>query len=488
MILHIDMDAFFAAIEQRDNPDLKDKPVIISGRSKRSVVATASYEARKFGIGSAMPVYKALQLCDHLEIVPVNKKKYQAESKKIMKILARFSPLLEQVSIDEAYLDISGCERLFGSFRQIAITIKKDIYDHLSLTCSIGIAPMKFLSKIASDMNKPDGLTIVPESSVSDFISALPIGKVPGIGKSSMKNMHQLQIRTLGDVKKFSLPVLTSKFGKMGTRLMELSSGIDKSRVETSYIRKSISSEVTLSSDIDNFKEVKNIILERTQIVGRILRKKDLVCRNVFLKLKFSNFSQITRSISLSSPVSSSASIFNQALSLYKKIKLKKKIRLIGVGVSALQKRGHPIQMQLITDPGEDDKQWEAVDSAVDLISKKFGSSAINKASLTKAGKRRENMSENIVVKLTISGRVQGVFFRAETKKTADCLGITGFVKNLVSGSVEAVIKGDPAVVDEMIKWCNRGPAASKVDKVKVEKLQQSAKEAENFYQFEIRY
>ena len=236
MILHIDMDAFFAAIEQRDNPDLKNKPVIISGNSKRSVVATASYEARKFGIGSAMPVFKAKQLCDHLEIVPGNQKKYQAESKKIMQIIYHFSPLMEQVSIDEAYLDITGCERLFGSFKGIALLIKKDIYNQLALTCSIGIVPIKFLSKIASDMNKPDGLTIIEQFRVKDFIFSLPIQKVPGIGKNSMKNMQLLQIKTLGDIKKYGLPVLTQKFGKMGKRLLELSNGIDKSRVETNYI------------------------------------------------------------------------------------------------------------------------------------------------------------------------------------------------------------------------------------------------------------
>ncbi len=246
MILHIDMDAFFAAIEQRDNPFLKNKPVIISGNSKRSVVATASYEAREFGIGSAMPVFKAKQLCDHLEIVPGNRKKYQTESKKIMKIISYFSPLLEQVSIDEAYLDITGCERLFGSFKNIALSIKKEIYNQLSLTCSIGMSPIKFLSKIASDMNKPDGLTIIEQSRVTAFIFSLPIQKVPGIGKNSMKSMQLLQIKTLGDIKKYSLPVLTQKFGKMGKRLLELSKGIDKSRVETNYIRKSISSETTL--------------------------------------------------------------------------------------------------------------------------------------------------------------------------------------------------------------------------------------------------
>jgi DNA polymerase-4 len=384
MILHIDMDAFFAAIEQRDNPSLKNKPVIISGNSKRSVVATASYEARKFGIGSAMPVFKAKQLCDHLEIVPGNRKKYQAESKKIMQIISHFSPLMEQVSIDEAYLDITGCERLFGSFKDIALSIKKEIYNQISLTCSIGIAPIKFLSKIASDMNKPDGLTIIEQFRVKDFIFSLPIQKVPGIGKNSMKSMQLLQIKTLGDIKKYSLPVLTQKFGKMGKRLLELSNGIDKSRVETNYIRKSISSETTLLKDITDFQTIGKIILERSQIVGKTLRKKELVCENVFIKIKFSDFSQITRSRKLNLSICSSSAIFNEALFLYKKVKLKKKIRLIGVGVTALKDKNTPVQMLLIQDPDNHNKQWESVDFAVDSISEKFGMDIINKASLTK--------------------------------------------------------------------------------------------------------
>ncbi|MCP4670959.1 MAG: DNA polymerase IV [Desulfobacula sp.] len=385
MILHIDMDAFFASVEQRDNPSLKNKPVIISGNSKRSVVATASYEARKFGIGSAMPVFKAKQLCDHLEIVPGNQKKYQTESKKIMEIISHFSPLLEQVSIDEAYLDIKGCERLFGSFKEIALSIKKEIFVQLGLTCSIGISPIKFLSKIASDMNKPDGLTIIEQFEVKKIIFSLPIQKIPGVGKNSMKNMQLLQIKTLGDIPKYSLPLLTQKFGKMGQRLLELSKGIDKSRVETNYIRKSISSETTLLEDIIDSKKVKNIILDRSQIVGKTLRKKDFVCENVFIKLKFSDFSQITRSRKLDSPICSSSAIFNEAMFLYEKIKLKKKIRLIGVGVTALKDKNLPVQMLLIQDRAKNKKQWESVDFAVDSISEKFGTSIINKASLTKS-------------------------------------------------------------------------------------------------------
>jgi DNA polymerase IV len=389
MILHIDMDAFFAAIEQRDNPGLKNQPVIVSGHSERSVVSTASYEARKFGIRSAMPVFMAKQRCDHLIIVPGNMKKYQTTSKKIMEIISHFSPLMEQVSIDEAYVDIRGCERLFGSPEEIARAIKKTICTELSLTCSVGIAPIKFLAKIASDMNKPDGITHIKEHQVKNFIFTLPIGKVSGIGKSAMKKMDIMQIKTLGDIGRYPISILTQKFGKLGQRLSALSKGIDLSRVQTNYIRKSISSETTLSKDIFDFETIKQMILGRSQRVGRELRKKNLVCENVFIKLKFSDFSQLTRRKKLDTPVCSSSAIFNEALGLYKKILIKKKIRLVGVGVTALKDKNTPVQMLLIQDAKRPKAQWESVDMAVDSISEKFGSDIINKASLNKQFKDR---------------------------------------------------------------------------------------------------
>ncbi len=376
------MDAFFAAVEQRDNPALKNKPVIVAGNSKRSVVSTASYEARKFGIRSAMPVFEAKQKCTGLIIVPGNMKKYINDSKRIMDILSRFSPLLEQVSIDEAFLDMTGCERLFGSPEEMAHAIKNKIWAELSLTSSIGIAPTKFLSKIASDLNKPDGLTIITNSEAPDFLYALPIKKVPGVGQAAMKQMDILKIQKLGDIKKYPIQILIQKFGKMGQRLLDLSSGIDVSKVETDHIRKSISSETTLGKDVSDFDTVKAIILERSETVGKDLRAEHLLCENVFIKLKFSDFSQVTRSKTLDFPICSSAAIFNEALALYRKIELKKKIRLIGVGVTSLKDKDTPIQMQLITEKRQPEKQWESVDKAVDSIMEKFGGNIIKKAAL----------------------------------------------------------------------------------------------------------
>lgn len=391
MILHIDMDAFFAAIEQRDNPDLQNKPIIVAGNSSRSVVSTASYEARKFGIHSAMPVFQAKQRCPQVIIVPGNRHKYLAESKKIMDIISGFSPLVEQVSIDEAYVDIRGCEKLFGPPGKMAEKIKATIFKEVFLTCSIGIAPVKFLAKIASDMDKPSGITLISRDKMNRFIKSLPIAKVPGVGKQAMKLMEILQIQTLGDIHQYDPGLLNKKFGKMGTRLYELSHGKDQSRVECNYIRKSISSETTLTQNISDFETARQILLALSQRVGRDLRKEKKVCRNISIKIKFSDFTQITRSRKIESWSCSSTVIFNEALSLYTKVALKKKIRLLGVGVSSFQNKNAPIQMDLLCPPMEKTKkQWESVDRAVDSIMEKFGSDMVIKASLTPLKKNKE--------------------------------------------------------------------------------------------------
>ena len=386
MILHIDMDAFFAAVEQRDRPGLRDKPVIVAGNTERSIVSTASYEARKYGIHSAMPVFMAKEKCSGLIIVYSDIAKYRDESRKIMNILSYFSPLVEQASIDEAYMDISGCERLLGSPETIALAIKERIYKELSLSASIGIAPMKFLSKIASDMEKPDGLFIIEKDEVAGFISSLPINKVPGVGKNAMKIMNTLNIKKLGDINNYSLQILSRKFGKMGLHLLNLANGIDPSFVETGHVRKSISSETTLAKDTADRDIIQKILLDRSQRVGKDLRAKNLLCRNVFIKLKYSDFTQITRSKALGVYVSSSAAIFNEAMKLFKKIELKRKIRLAGVGVTALKGSNMPVQLTFPGEPEEWEileKQWESVDKAVDSIMDKFGNCVIKKASLT---------------------------------------------------------------------------------------------------------
>ncbi|MBT8356762.1 MAG: DNA polymerase IV, partial [Deltaproteobacteria bacterium] len=241
MILHIDMDAFFASVEQLDNPDLKGKCIIVGGRSNRGVVSAASYEARKYGVRSAMPIFMAKRKCPQGVFVFPRIKRYKEVSKEIMKLFCEFSPLVEPVSIDEAYVDIAGGARLFGSPVQIGMHIKEQIKKKVNLTCSVGIAPNKFLAKIASDMEKPDGLFIILPEEAHQFIQSLPIKKVPGIGKKTGESLENMSIATLGDVKQYPEKILLKRLGKFGKRLVELSNCIDHSSVTPFAQRKSVS-------------------------------------------------------------------------------------------------------------------------------------------------------------------------------------------------------------------------------------------------------
>jgi DNA polymerase IV len=476
MILHIDMDAFFAAVEQRDNPDLRNRPVVICGSSPRSVVSTASYEARKFGIHSAMPLFQARQRCEHLVVVPGHMEKYAAESKKIMTIISGFTPLVEPVSIDEAYADVTGCETLFGSAFVIAQKIKQAVYTQLSLTCSIGIAPVKFLAKIASDMNKPDGLTYISREQMPVVLKDLPIRKIPGVGQQAMARMRELNIQTLGDVQRFDLDLLVRKFGKFGHRLFALCRGKDDSRVQPRALRKSISGETTLTRDISDVDTASAILLAQAGRVGRELRRKRLVCRSVSIKVKFSDFTQITRTRKIDEPVCATETIFQHALTLLRQVPLKKKIRLLGVGVSHLQPENTPVQLELIPLPRQKQtRQWESVDRAMDRICEKFGRDMVTPAVLnaltTNPLKKGGPMTQQTICKkLLIYGKVQGVFFRLETRKAARKTGVTGYVRNQPDGSVEAVVQGPPEKVDQMIQWCRQGPPGARVDRVVTEK------------------
>nr|WP_320013360.1 DNA polymerase IV [uncultured Desulfobacter sp.] len=472
MILHVDMDAFFASVEQRDNPDLLGKPVIVAGHSSRSVVSAASYEARKFGIHSAMPVFQARQKCPHIIIQPGSREKYARDSRKIMAILRQFSPLVEPVSIDEAFLDIKGCEKLIGTPEQAAKKIKTQIANQLALTCSVGAAPVRFLAKIASDMNKPDGLTIIYPEAMAQVIDTLPISKVPGVGVKAMAQMQSLQIKTLGDVKKFDSKLLNNKFGSFGQRLFQLARGIDPTPIEPARSRKSISGEVTLSCDISDPRDVKSVLLAQAHRVGNELRAGNQRCKKVTIKLKFSDFSQITRSKTLETWISSSNAIFDQALLLYYNLNITKKIRLVGVGVSEFQKTDKPIQRSLFTDESQtNNRQWEDVDRAMDSVLAKFGPDALKKATLKNHKVSHKYIGDQKVnplcaVEVTITGRVQGVYFRHETKLAARDRRLSGHVRNMPDGTVKSLFQGEQESIQDMLAWCRKGSPLSEVTDV----------------------
>ena len=382
MILHIDMDAFYASVEQLDDPALIGKCVIVGGTSSRGVVSAASYEARKYGVHSAMPIFQARKKCPQGVFIPPRMSRYKAVSRQIMALLKTYTPLVEPVSIDEAYLDISGCGQMFGDPETIALSIKQKIKDTVQLTCSVGVAPNKFLAKIASDMDKPDGFVIIPESKVKAFIENLPIRKVPGVGAMTHKKLDAMGIKTLGDVRRFSEASLIGRLGKFGHRLFELASGSDESPVVPSPEHKSISSEETLAVNTSDKSFLNQYMLRQSEDVGRQLRKLALKAKTVTIKIKHGDFKQITRSHTIMAPTRSSETIYKEAKKLLDAYPMKNQVRLIGVGVSGLVSESAPTQLSLFENQKKEDRRWEKVDKALDSISQKFGKSAVKRATL----------------------------------------------------------------------------------------------------------
>lgn len=301
-----------------------------------------------------------------------------------MSTLKNFTPLVETVSIDEAYMDISGCDKLHGSPEEIGIRIKETIRQTAGLTCSIGIAPNKLLAKIASDMQKPDGLTVILPDNAMEFIDKLPIQKVPGVGKKTGSQLALLGITRLGDVKKFPEKLILKRLGKYGQRLLVLAAGIDETAVIPYSRHKSVSSEHTLSQDTRNRGLLNEYLLRHCEDVAKQLRKMRLRAKTVTLKLKHTDFKQVTRNTSLTVPIQSSEKIYEVASRLLARYPLKKQVRLIGVAVSNLFSGDLPIQLSLFEKTKKKDDHWQKVDRALDTITQKFGKDAIKRASLSK--------------------------------------------------------------------------------------------------------
>jgi len=382
MILHVDMDAFFASVEQLDHPELMGKCVIVGGTSNRGVVAAASYEARKFGVHSAMPMYQARRKCPHAIMLSPRHKRYSEISSFVMSTLESFSPLVEQVSIDEAFLDISGCASIYGTPLEIGRKIKDKIRSSVHLTCSVGIAPLKFLAKIGSDLDKPDGLKYIKIDEVEEFIRTLSIRKVPGVGPQTEKCLDRLGIRTLGDVKRYSEKQIVNHLGKYGVRLYELTSGIDRSMVHSGRPVKSVSSEETLTVDTLDKSLLKKYLLRQAEDVGRQLRRESLKAGTVILKIKLSDFTQKSRQKQLMHRTNASEVIYRASVNLLDAYPLSEPVRLIGVGASDVSPKSGPVQLTLFAQPEKDTCKWEKIDRTVDAITEKFGRDSIRKAAL----------------------------------------------------------------------------------------------------------
>ncbi|MBG0790659.1 MAG: DNA polymerase IV [Desulfovibrionaceae bacterium] len=391
-ILHIDMDAFFASVEQMDNPELRGKPVAVGGTSDRSVVSAASYEVRKYGVRSAMSVVKARKLCPEIILIPGRMKRYKEISRQVMAVLAEFSPTVEQASVDEAFLDGTGLERLFGPIDQVGRRIKARMKEATGLTCSVGAAPVRFLAKIASDLDKPDGLSVIRHEDMHEFLYTLEVGKIPGVGGKLMEILARMGVRTCGDVLKKPRAFWEERLGKYGGALFDRASGIDPNGVVPSEAAKSCSAENTFQEDTTDRELLRQWLLAQAERVGEDLRRHGYKGRTVTLKVKFADFRQITRSRSLDARTDNTAIIYETARDLLKQVELKRAVRLIGVGVSNFSARSR--QVNLFEEAPAGLEATSELDRAVDAVRKKFGGKAVTRMELLGFKKKPTNTAE----------------------------------------------------------------------------------------------
>ena len=389
MILHVDMDAFYASVEQRDRPELRGRPVIVGGSAEsRGVVSAASYEARKFGVHSAMPTAVARRRCPDGIFLPVRMEHYARIAQQIREILLSFTPLVEPLSLDEAFLDVRGCERLFGAPPEIAREIKRRIRAEMDLVASVGVAPNKLLAKLASDFGKPDGLVVVKSERVAEFLAPLPVGRIWGIGAKAEKRLHDLGIRTVAQLAAAPEQLLIDQFGESGRSFRQLAQGMDDRCVVPDEAAKSISTETTFARDIGDRAVLRSWLLELADHVAWRLRQIGARARSVELKVRCSDFQTHTRSATLRESTDTTEVIWNAVAELFDR-RISDRLmplRLVGVGASGLE-RNAAVQHQLF-DEADRNKQ-KALDSASDQIRERFGDQAVRRAGVLTRPDRR---------------------------------------------------------------------------------------------------
>lgn len=373
-IMHVDMDAFFASVEQRDDPALQGKPVIVGGKSRRSVVATASYEARAFGVHSAMPLSQARRLCPHGCFVAPRFEAYREASDAIHQVMLHYADAYEPISLDEAFLDISGMGNQYPTLGAIGRAIKEEIRSAVHLTASVGIAPNKFLAKMASDMKKPDGLCIIPYGREREVLAPLPVRRLWGVGEVTEKKLLAAGFRTIADIQEAPLEKLSALLGNQGTLLKDLSFGIDDRPVVSSRQVKSIGDESTYEYDLTDRQKIDREIAIHSDIVAQRLRRHDLAARTISLKIRFASFKTIMRSLSLEEGTNLQETIDSTCQTLLSRIPLTEGIRLIGVTASNL---GAPLSIPSLFSDAEDKRARAA--QAMDSIQEKYGKKALQK-------------------------------------------------------------------------------------------------------------
>jgi DNA polymerase-4 len=386
------MDAFYASVEIRDDPSLAGRAVCVGGAAdKRGVIAAASYMARTFGVRSAMPTARALALCPDLVLLPPDFERYTRESRRIMAIFQRYTPLVEPLSLDEAYLDVAGCERLFGSADAIGMRIKHEILRETGLVASIGVAPTKFLAKLASDMDKPDGFRVILSADVAELLAPLPVGRIHGVGERTAKRLERLGLVTIGDIARRSRDELERQLGSLGGWIHELAHGVDARRVTPRRPEKSHGMERTFATDITSREELRLYLLQFCEEVAFELRHRGLRGRTITLKARFADFETITRSRTLDYATHLGPRLYAVARELLERVP-EQPLRLLGVQVSGLEDVRAPLQQTLFGEPDaaaapERDRKLERVAVGLDKLRDKYGSAQVVPASLL--GERR---------------------------------------------------------------------------------------------------
>ncbi len=374
IILHVDMDAFYAAVEVLDHPEYRGKPLIVGGEksSRRGVVATCSYEARTYGVHSAMSIPRALQLCPQGIFVPSRMERYQEVSKKIHEAFHEFSPVVEPLSVDEAFLDMTGCEHFYKDLEAMGHRVKERVRTLSGVTASVGIAPNKFLAKLASDYNKPDGLLVLRAPDIDTFLLSLPVKKLWGVGQVAQRQLAQRKIYTVQDLRKYSLKWLQTEFGNFGTHIYKLARGIDERVVEPAAQAKSIGQELTFEEDYADEDTIKGVLGQLSDKVGWRLRKHKLFARTVVLKVRTPEFTTYTRSFTLPQPMQDNDTLFNVAWRLYQEFR-GQPLRLVGVTASNLGAQGQ--QLSLF----DDNETGQKLNEVMDVLNDRFQTTALTK-------------------------------------------------------------------------------------------------------------
>jgi len=378
-IIHVDMDAFYASVEQLDHPELKGQAVIVGGAPKgRGVVSAASYEARTFGVHSAMPMAQAVRRCPRAAVLPVRMERYAEVSQVIGAVFEKYTPLVEPISLDEAFLDVTGSTNLFGSAEQIGRAIKKEIQEQTHLTASVGIAPNKFLAKLASDLEKPDGFVTIDDRNKQDILDPLPVGRIWGVGKVTEKALRAHGIDTIAQLRESTPAELGTIVGHGAAELLRLARGEDDRAVEPGRQRKSLSSEQTFATDVSDAAVLLSVLLEQAEEVAHRLRRQHLKARTVTLKLRYGDFRTVTRSDTLGEATNVTQSLWEAAEHLFRRWQARRggPLRLLGMAASGLEDERAGQQL-LFTDPEEE--KLKKLDQAVDKIRDRYGKNAVHR-------------------------------------------------------------------------------------------------------------